>query len=81
MLSQLQNGAIFGLGKIHYNVYTSFITLIFNIVIISVSVYLFGLMGAAYSSVLGGLVYILSSRYFFNKAKHEMIDGLWFIRI
>jgi len=76
MLSQLQNGAIFGLGKIHYNVYTSFITLIFNIVIISVSVYLFGLMGAAYSSVLGGLVYILSSRYFFNKAKHEMIDGL-----
>ena len=68
MLTQLQNGAIFGIGKIHYNVYTSLITLIFNIIIISISIYFFGLMGAAYSSVLGGFVYILSSRYFFRKA-------------
>jgi len=76
LLAQLQYGAIFGLGKLNYNVYTTLLSLTFNIVIISVSVYLFGLMGAAYSSVLGGLVYILSSRYFFNKAKHEMIDSL-----
>ena len=68
MLTQLQNGAIFGIGKIHYNVYTSLITLIFNIIIISISIYFFGLMGVAYSSVLGGFVYILSSRYFFRKA-------------
>jgi len=72
LLSQLQNGAIFGLGKIHYNVYTSLITLIFNVIIISISIYFFGLIGAAYSSVFGGLVYILCSRYYFRKAKNEM---------
>jgi len=72
MLSQLQNGAIFGLGKIHYNVYTSLITLIFNIIIISISIHYFGLMGAAYSSIFGGLIYALSSLYYFRKAKNEM---------
>jgi O-antigen/teichoic acid export membrane protein len=71
-LSQLQNGAIFGLGKIHYNVYTSLITLFFNIIIISLSIYFFGLMGAAYSSVLGGLVFVLCSRYYYKKAQLEM---------
>jgi O-antigen/teichoic acid export membrane protein len=72
LLSQLQNGAIFGLGKIQYNVYTSLITLVFNVVILSLSIYFFGLPGAAYASILGGLVYILCSRYFFRKAKNEM---------
>lgn len=72
LLAQLQYGAIFGLGKINYNVYTSLISLLFNILIISVSLYLFGIMGAAYSSVLGGLVYILCSRYFFRKAISEI---------
>jgi O-antigen/teichoic acid export membrane protein len=71
-LSQLQNGAIFGLGKIHYNVYTSLITLIFNIIVISLSIYFFGLMGAAYATVLGGLVFVLCSRYFYKKAQLEM---------
>jgi len=72
LLSQLQNGAIFGLGKIQYNVYTSLIALIFNVILLSISIYFFGLMGAACSSVLGGLVYILCSRYFFRKAQREM---------
>ena len=72
MLSQLQNGAIFGLGKIHYNVYTSLITLVFNVIIISISIYFFGLPGAAYASILGGMVFILCSRYFFRKATNEM---------
>jgi O-antigen/teichoic acid export membrane protein len=72
LLSQLQNGAIFGLGKIQYNVYTSLITLVFNIILISFSIYFFGLMGAAYASVLGGLVFVLCSRYYFRKAKNEM---------
>ena len=72
LLAQLQYGAIFGLGKINYNVYTSLISLLFNILIISVSLYLFGIMGAAYSSVLGGLVYILCSMYFFRKAISEI---------
>ena len=82
MNSSTQNGAIFGLGKIHYNVYTSLITLFFNIVLISISIYFFGLMGAAYASVLGGLVYILSSRYFFRKAKFlQIIDFKFSIQL
>jgi len=72
LLAQLQYGAIFGLGKLNYNVYTTLVSLIFNIIIISISIYFFGLIGAAYSSVFGGLVYILCSRYYFRKAKNEM---------
>jgi len=71
-LAQLQNGAIFGLGKIQFNVYTSAITLVFNVIVISILLYYFGIMGAAYSSVLGGLVFMLSSRYYFRKAQREM---------
>jgi len=72
MMAQLQYGAIFGLGKIQYNVYTSLITLVVNIVIVSLSMHFYGLLGAAYASMLGGLIYILCSRYFFRKAISEM---------
>lgn len=74
MLAQVQSGAIFGLGKMQYIAYTSLITLLFNILVISILIYFFGLIGAAYASVLGGIVYILCSRYFFRKAKNEMIS-------
>ena len=74
MLAQVQSGAIFGLGKMQYIAYTSLITLLFNILVISILIYFFGLIGAAYASVLGGIVYILCSRYFFRKAKNEMIN-------
>ncbi|MDR3651909.1 MAG: oligosaccharide flippase family protein [Paludibacter sp.] len=70
--AQLQNGAIFGLGKLHYNVYTSSITLIFNIVTISIFLYFLGITGAAYASIFGGIVFAVCSRYFFSKAKAEM---------
>lgn len=72
LLAQLQYGAIFSIGKIQYNVYTSLISLLFNIVIISASLYLFGLIGAAYASIPGGLIYTLSSRYFYKKAQSKM---------
>ncbi len=71
-LAQLQNGAIFGLGKIQYNLYTSAITLIFNIIIISIFLHYFGIVGAAYASIPGGLVFILSSSYYYRKAESEM---------
>jgi len=71
-LVHLQSSAIFGLGKIHYNAYISLITLIFNILVISILLYYFGIIGAAYSSILGGLVFMLSSRYYYNKAESEM---------
>jgi O-antigen/teichoic acid export membrane protein len=71
-LAQLQNGAIFGLGKIQYNLYTSAITLTFNIIIISIFLHYFGIMGAAYAAIPGGLVFILSSSYYYRKAESEM---------
>lgn len=72
-LIQLQYSAIFSLGKLHYNVYTSLITLIFNIVAVSISLYFYGMMGAAYASVLGGIAFMLCSRFYFWKAQREMI--------
>lgn len=72
MLAQLQYGAIFSLGKIRYNVYTSLITLLFNVVFISISLYFFGLIGAAYSSIFGGFVYVVSSSFFYKKAQSEI---------
>jgi O-antigen/teichoic acid export membrane protein len=71
-LTQLQSGAIFGLGKIQYNAYISLISLVFNIVVISISIYFFGLIGAAYASIINGLVFTLGSRYFYKKAQTEM---------
>jgi O-antigen/teichoic acid export membrane protein len=72
-LAQLQNGAIFSLGKINYNVFTSLITVIFNIITVSILLYFFGLMGSAYASVLGGIVFMCCSAYFYRKAQREMI--------
>jgi Membrane protein involved in the export of O-antigen and teichoic acid len=71
-LSQLQSGAIFGLGKIQYNAYVSLISLLFNIVTISVSLYFFGLIGAAYASIINGFIFTLCSRYFYKRAQSEM---------
>lgn len=71
-LSQLQSGAIFGLGKIEYNAYVSLISLCLNIIVISISVYFFGLVGAAYASILNGFVFTISSRYFYKKAQSEI---------
>jgi O-antigen/teichoic acid export membrane protein len=74
-LALLQNGAIFGLGKIHYNVYTSLIALTFNIVIISALLHCFGLIGAAYGSIPCGLVFVTLSKYYFHKAHSKMSDS------
>lgn len=71
-LTQLQSGAIFGLGKIQYNAYISLISLIFNIIVISISLHFFGIIGAAYASVLNGFVFILCSRFYYKKAQQEM---------
>ena len=73
-LVQLQSAAIFGLGKIHYNALVSFIVLLFNIIIISISLHFYGLMGAAYASIPGGFVFVCLSRYYFHKAQREMVE-------
>jgi O-antigen/teichoic acid export membrane protein len=71
-LTQLQSGAIFGSGKIQYNAYVSLISLLFNIISISISLYFFGLMGAAYASIINGLVFMVCSWYFYMKVKTEI---------
>lgn len=67
----LQTGAIFSLGKVQYNVYISLITLIFNIITISTSVYFFGLNGACFANIFGGFVIMIGSKYFYQKALNE----------
>lgn len=67
-LNQLQSGAIFGLGKIHYNAMVALSALIANVIMVPVLVYFFGVMGAAYASLTGGIVIWGSSRYYFRKA-------------
>ncbi|MFA5045978.1 MAG: oligosaccharide flippase family protein [Paludibacter sp.] len=72
-LTQLQSAAIFSLGKINFSVYISLISLAFNIVLYSIALNFFGLLGAAYASILSGTVILLSSRYFYLKAQREML--------
>jgi O-antigen/teichoic acid export membrane protein len=71
-LTQLQSAAIFGLGKIQFSVYISLISLSFNIIIYSLALNFFGLLGASYASILSGIIILLASRFFYRKAKNEM---------
>ncbi|MCE1155708.1 MAG: oligosaccharide flippase family protein [Bacteroidales bacterium] len=67
-LVQLRSSALFGLGKIEYNGYTSLITLSFNLFCFPVLIYFWGLMGAAVATILSGIVINLSAGYYFRKA-------------
>lgn len=67
-LIQLQSAAIFGLGKIQYNAYTSLFALIGNLIIYPISIYYFGIIGAAYASISSGLIMWMASRYYYHKA-------------
>lgn len=67
-LSQLQSGAIFGLGKIHYNAYSNLFVAIFNLVTIPLAVKYFGLVGVAAISIPSNLIFVLISRYYLRKA-------------
>jgi len=67
-LNQLQSGAIFGLGKIQYNVYMGLFTLAGNIIIYPIAIYYFGIMGAAYASISSGIIFWITSKHYFYKA-------------
>jgi len=67
-LVQLRSSALFGLGKIEYNGFTSLITLGVNLVSFPLFIYLWGLMGAAFATVLSGIVINLSAGFYFRKA-------------
>jgi O-antigen/teichoic acid export membrane protein len=67
-LIQLRSSAIFGMGKIEYNGYTSLVVFLFNIIAYPVMIYWFGFMGAAYTSILSGLVVYSASLFYFRRA-------------
>lgn len=68
MLTQLQSAVIFGLGKLHYNAWVSLISLVFNVVMYLVFVQKFGAIGAAWVSIPAGIVILITSKLFMNKA-------------
>lgn len=67
-LVQLRSSALFGLGKIEYNGYTSLITLGFNLICFPVMIYFWEMMGAAIATILSGIMINLSAGYYFRKA-------------
>ena len=71
-LLQLQVSVIFGLGKVEYNLYTSIISLIFNVLIVSICLHYFGLIGAAYASIPSGMVVVLCSFYYLRRLNREI---------
>ena len=71
-LTQLQSGAIFGLGKMHYIVYSSLISLTLNILVFSLAIFYFGLMGSAFASIFSGIITLLTSYIYFKKALNEI---------
>ena len=72
-LNQLKTGAIFGLGKIHYNAYIGLITLVVNLVIYPILLNYYGIIGAAYASMLSGIAFFISSSCFYNRAIKETV--------
>lgn len=64
----LQTGAVFSLGRIKYNTYTSIITLIVSIITIYIGIYYFGIAGACYAGIFSGITLFISSHIYFKKA-------------
>lgn len=67
-LTQLQSAAIFGLGKIQYNAYANLVIMIFNLIALPITIYFYGLKGAAFVCIPSNLLYVLISRFFLMKA-------------
>lgn len=67
-LTQLQSGAIFGLGKIHYTVYVSAISLVINLIIYGVFIYFLQTRGAALASIPANILLLIISFLYFKKA-------------
>lgn len=67
-VNQLQSGVTFGLGKVKYNAYAAFISLIVNLILYPVFIKLWGLTGAAYVSIISGIVIVTATHIYFRKA-------------
>lgn len=67
-INQLQSAALFGLGKINYIAYSNLISVIFTILILFIAFTSFGIIGVAYSSILSGIISVLSEYLFLRNA-------------
>ncbi len=67
----LKGAALFGLGKIKYDAYISLISLGVNLISYPILIYYLGLMGAAYASIISGVVMLSTAWYYFKKAVRE----------
>lgn len=70
--AQLQSGAIFGLGKIHYNLAISASSIAFNLVLYTIMINWLKLQGAAYASIISGVFIILITHYFYKKSVKQV---------
>lgn len=69
---QLQSGAIFGLGKINYNLVISTSVILVNLAIYTLMINWLQLQGAAYASLISGVFIVLITRHFFNKSLKQI---------
>jgi O-antigen/teichoic acid export membrane protein len=72
-LSQLQTGAIFGLGKIHFNAYSNLFIAIFNLITIPIAIHYWGLVGVAAISIPSNLLFALITRFYLQKAVNQIL--------
>lgn len=65
--NQIQAAALFGAGAISKIAYSQFFSLLINVVIILVSLYFWGILGVAYSSILCAAFEVLIFKSYVNK--------------
>lgn len=66
--NQIQAAALFGIGKVSEIAKSQFIMFIINAIIIFFAIQIWGLMGAAYASILCSTINVLILRYYFNRS-------------
>lgn len=69
--NQIQTAALFGIGKINYIAYSQIISLVINIIILLLMIHFFGILGAAYSSIICNIINILNVYIFLKKGLRE----------
>jgi len=70
-LIQLKSGAIFGLGKIKYNAFAGMWTLLCCLIVYPLFIGYWGIMGAAYASIISGIIFFISFSLYFRRAVKE----------
>lgn len=75
-LIQLKSGAIFGLGKIKYNAFAGIWTLLCCMIVYPIFIGHWGIMGAAYASIISGIIFFISFSLYFRKAVREHFNSV-----